>query len=145
MDLWGPKHCRSDKILWINSIVKEHCVSSWTTYTLFFIISYPWKIQKTETEVLVPKFYNTFTDFPHPIFSRGCGFRCLIYDLSSSQHGFDPRSVRVPFLVEKMAQRKFWLRVFGFPMCGIIPAKLAIYPFINLSLTLYNLNHCQSQ
>jgi hypothetical protein len=33
VDLWGPKLCRADNILWIDSIIQERCVSSWTTYT----------------------------------------------------------------------------------------------------------------
>jgi hypothetical protein len=43
MDLRGPKHCRADKILWINSIIQERCVCSWSTYTnyLWFSTFFP--------------------------------------------------------------------------------------------------------
>jgi hypothetical protein len=30
MDLWGPKHCRADNSLWINSIIRTLCI--WLDY-----------------------------------------------------------------------------------------------------------------
>jgi hypothetical protein len=57
-------------------------------------------------------------------------FRRLVAVLSLQRPGFDPRPVRVGFVVDIVALGQFFLRVFHFSFVPIIPPMLRAYSSI---------------